>query len=96
MEVAAGASSSVAAHALIAAAADPDMTHAQAAAIDAAYNPPIGALTVLLDDLIDREADRGAGEHNYLGYYESDGEAAERLGLIAERSEVSDSNPPAL
>ncbi|MFL5834646.1 MAG: DUF2600 family protein [Solirubrobacterales bacterium] len=85
-EVAAGASSSVAAHALIAAAADPDTTPAQAAAIDAAYNPPIGTLTVLLDDLVDREADRIAGEHNYLGYYESDAEAAERLGLIADRS----------
>ncbi|HEU5106769.1 MAG TPA: DUF2600 family protein [Solirubrobacterales bacterium] len=87
-EVAAGASSSVAAHALIAAAADPDTTAAQAAAIDATYNPPIGALTVLLDDLVDRDADRMAGEHNYLGYYGSDAEAAERLGLIADRSEA--------
>jgi hypothetical protein len=87
-EVAAGASSSVAAHALIAAAADPDTTPAQAAEIDAAYNPPIGALTVLLDDLVDREADREAGEHNYLGYYESDDEMAERLASIADRSEA--------
>ena len=85
-EVAAGASSSVAAHALIAVAADPDTTGAQAAAIDAAYNPPIGALTVFLDDLVDREADRQAGEHNYLAYYENSAEAAERLGWIAEQA----------
>jgi tetraprenyl-beta-curcumene synthase len=87
-EVAAGASSSVAAHALLAAAADGDTSTADAAAIDAAYNPPIGALTVLLDDLVDREADREAGEHNYLDYYESRDGAAERLGSIADRSEA--------
>ncbi|TMK58550.1 MAG: DUF2600 family protein [Actinobacteria bacterium] len=87
-EVAAGASSSVAAHALIAAAADPDTTPADAAAIDAGYNPPIGALTVLLDDLVDSATDREAGEHNYIGYYESEAEAAERLSSIANRSEA--------
>ena len=81
-EVAAGASSSVATHALIAAATDPDTTAADAAAIDAAYNPSIGALTVFLDDLVDREADREAGEHNYLAYYEGPGEAAERLAWV--------------
>ncbi len=85
-EVAAGASSSVAAHALIAAASDPAMTSEGATQIDAAYFPPIGALTVFLDDLVDREADRAAGEHNYLPYYDHPTEAAERLGLIAERA----------
>jgi tetraprenyl-beta-curcumene synthase len=86
-EVAAGASSSVAAHALIAAAADPASANAEtASAIDAAYFPPVGALTVLLDDLVDREADREAGEHNYLAYYASDEDAAERLGRIAARA----------
>jgi tetraprenyl-beta-curcumene synthase len=86
-EVAAGASSSVAAHALIAAAADPATTAETAALIDAAYQPPVGALTVLLDDLVDRDEDFAAGEHNYLGYYASPAEAAERLGLLAERAE---------
>ncbi|HXR61823.1 MAG TPA: DUF2600 family protein, partial [Solirubrobacterales bacterium] len=41
-ELAAGASSSVAAHALIAAAADPRTTPEDAASIDRAYNPPVG------------------------------------------------------
>jgi tetraprenyl-beta-curcumene synthase len=85
-EVAAGASSSVAAHALIAAAADGRTGAAEAEAIDAAYFPPVGALTVLLDDLVDREADRAAGEHNYLGYYAGAAEAAERLALLAARA----------
>ncbi|HEV2858578.1 MAG TPA: DUF2600 family protein [Solirubrobacterales bacterium] len=86
-ELAAGASSSVAAHALIAAAADPAVSAETVGQIDAAYNPPVGALTVFLDDLVDREADRAAGEHNYLGYYESAAEAAERLARIASRAE---------
>jgi hypothetical protein len=87
-EVAAAASSSVAAHALIAAAADPDTDAAIAAAIDAAYHPPIGALTVFLDDLVDRDEDRAAGEHNYLAYYESTDEAADRLALFGTRAEA--------
>lgn len=86
-EVAAGASSSVAAHALIAAAADPATTTEQAGAIEAAYHPPVGALTVLLDDLVDLEEDRAAGEHNYVGYYESPEQAAERLATIAALAE---------
>lgn len=85
-ELAAGAGSSVAAHALIAAAADPTTDKSAASAIDAAYFPPIGALTVFLDDLVDREADREAGEHNYLAYYRDSQVAAERLRLIAERA----------
>lgn len=85
-ELAAGASSSVAAHALIAAAAEPAVSAGTAAAIDAAYNPSVGALTVFLDDLVDRDADRVAGEHSYLGYYESSDEAAERLAWIADQA----------
>lgn len=85
-EVAAGASSSVAAHALIAAAADPGTTAETAALIDAAYHPPVGALTVFLDDLVDFEDDRAAGEHNYMSYYGRPGEAADRLGLVADRA----------
>jgi hypothetical protein len=85
-EVAAGASSSVAAHALIAAAADPRTSAETAAAIDAAYHPPIGALTVFLDDLIDLDADRSAGEHSYMAYCENPEDAADRLGLLADRA----------
>lgn len=85
-EVAAGASSSVAAHALLAAAADPEMTAEEAGWIDAVYFPPVGALTVLLDDLIDREDDLRSGEHNYLSYCASDLRAANRIGLLADRA----------
>jgi tetraprenyl-beta-curcumene synthase len=88
-ELAAGASSSVAAHALIAAAADPRTTAEEVALIDAAYFPPIGALTVLLDDLIDREDDRQAGEHNYLSYLANESEAVNRIGLLANRARAA-------
>jgi tetraprenyl-beta-curcumene synthase len=88
-EVAAGASSSVAAHALIAAAADPKTTAADAPPIDAAYFPSIGALTVLLDDLIDREEDAAASAHNYIDYYSRPEEAADRLDLIAQLARSS-------
>jgi tetraprenyl-beta-curcumene synthase len=81
-EVAAGASSSVAAHALLALAGVPRMGLAEAELVDAAYFPSIGALTVLLDDLIDREADDAAGQHNYLRHYAADSAAAERLEAI--------------
>ncbi len=85
-EIAAGASSSVATHALVAAAADERSGGAEAEAIDSAYFPPVGALTVLLDDLVDREADRAAGQHSYLAYYAGPAEAAERLALLAGRA----------
>jgi tetraprenyl-beta-curcumene synthase len=87
-EAAAGASSSVAAHALIAAAADPYTTEVAAESIDAAYQPSIGALTVFLDDLVDRDQDLANGEHNYLAYYESPEAAADRLAAIADHAET--------
>jgi tetraprenyl-beta-curcumene synthase len=88
-EVAAGASSSVAAHALLALAGTPHATPSQAELVDAAYFPSIGALTVLLDDLVDREADLATGEHSYLRYYPSDAAAAERLEAIVDHANRS-------
>ncbi len=85
-ELAAGASSSVAVHALIAAAADSAATSEETERVDAAYFPPIGALTVLLDDLIDLEEDRATGAHNYIAYYKSNLDAAERIAWIARRA----------
>jgi tetraprenyl-beta-curcumene synthase len=82
-EVAAGASSSVAAHALIALAAQENSSEVEAQAVDDAYFPAIGALTVLLDDLLDRKEDEAAGEHNYLGYYPDTATMAKRLTAIA-------------
>ncbi|HET6999104.1 MAG TPA: DUF2600 family protein [Solirubrobacterales bacterium] len=63
---------------MIAAAADPATSAAEAELIDAAYFPSIGALTVLLDDLIDRNEDLAADAHNYIAYYRDSEEAANR------------------
>jgi tetraprenyl-beta-curcumene synthase len=93
-ELAAGASSSVAAHALLALAATPRATAPQAELVDAAYFPSIGALTVLLDDLVDRDADRAAGEHSYLRHYPSDAAAAERIEAIASHARRAVSRLP--
>lgn len=82
-EVAAGASSSVAVHALIAAAADPATRSDDANRIAAAYYPAIGALTVLFDDLVDVEQDLASAQHNYIAYYPDGEAAAARLAFIA-------------
>jgi Protein of unknown function (DUF2600) len=88
-ELAAGACSSVAAHALIAAAADPETGAAEAELIDRAYFPPVGALTVILDDLVDRDADLAAGAHNYTAYYAGPEEMARRLVRIAAQARAA-------
>lgn len=94
-EVAAGAGSSVAAHALLASAGSPGATRAEAELVDGAYFPAIGALTVLLDDLVDLEADRESGQHSYLRYYPSEAVAAERLEAIVALARDSVSRLPA-
>lgn len=82
-EVAAGAAASVlAAHALIAVAADPATTAVDAEQIAAAYLATC-ALTTLLDSLVDRDADEADGGHAYLAYYGGEREAAERLRDLA-------------
>lgn len=82
-EVAAGAAASVlAGHALVALAADPATSAADAERVAGAYFATC-ALTTLLDSLIDADADAVSGAHPYLSYYASEAEATERLGLLA-------------
>ncbi|MGN6188608.1 MAG: DUF2600 family protein, partial [Conexibacter sp.] len=82
-EVAAGAAASVlAGHALVALAADPATTAADAERVATAYFATC-ALTTLLDSLIDADADAASGGHPYLAYFASEAEATERLGVLA-------------
>jgi len=60
-----GASSVLAAHALIAAAADPATTSADARRIDAAYLA-IGAVITILDSVVDQRADAARGESGFI------------------------------
>ncbi len=88
-EVAAGAAASVlAGHALVALAGDPATTTADAERVAAAYFATC-ALTTLLDSLVDADVDALTGAHPYLGYYASEAEATERLGLLAHEAAVA-------
>ncbi len=81
-ELLAGASASVLAiDALIAAAAGPGTTRADAEDLDALYLS-IGALT-MLDSVVDLQADSAAGQLGYVQYYDSPELMAARLQSVA-------------
>ncbi len=69
--------------ALIAAAADPATREGRVRAIERAYFPWIGALSTLLDSVVDQHADRAEDQRSLIDYYSSPQVAAERLGLMA-------------
>lgn len=82
----AGAASSVLGlYALIAAAADPRTTAADAELIDAAY-VPIGVVVTLLDGLVDYDRDTSQGELSYSGLYGDPRLAADACAHAARRA----------
>jgi tetraprenyl-beta-curcumene synthase len=85
-ETAASAGSSLGLFALMAAAAEPNLAHDTALAIERAYWPWIGALHSLLDSLVDATEDEQAEQRNLLHYYASSDEAVERMETLAEHS----------
>lgn len=82
-EAAAAGASSLVAFALIAAAAEPRLSAREAAAIEHAYHPWIGALHVLLDSLVDRPQDDLTGHHSLVAHYATPTETAERMDMLA-------------
>lgn len=82
-EATAAAASSLALHALFAAAGDGRTTARDALAVERAYVPAICALSTLLDAFADHGSDRCEGSRNYLDYYPTNTEAVRRLGEIA-------------
>jgi tetraprenyl-beta-curcumene synthase len=82
-EAAAAGASSVGVFALIAAAAHPGLAAADAAAVERAYFPWVGALHVLLDSLVDSTADASAGRLSLVSRYASAGDAATGMAAIA-------------
>jgi len=85
-EVAAAAGSSLSVHALLAAAASPELTAQAVATIEAAYFPCIGALHSLLDSLVDEQEDAATGQMRLIGCYPSRGQAAAGLQHLAARA----------
>jgi tetraprenyl-beta-curcumene synthase len=84
-EAAAGAASSLGVFALIAEASRTGVTPSAVALLEDAYFPWIGALHVLLDSLIDREADRQAGHHSLVEHYSEETVLRRRLVTLAAR-----------
>lgn len=81
-ELAAGGISCLAIHALFALAADPQCTIHAATLLDAAYFPPICAISALLDSLADYHSDAGTPNHSFTARYHNSAHAAERLVAI--------------
>lgn len=82
-EVAAAAGSSLSVHALLAAAASPDLTGEEVETLDAAYFPCIGALHSLLDSLVDEQEDVATGQLRLLDCYPSRQQAMAGLQQLA-------------
>lgn len=79
--LAGGASSVLAAHALIAAAADARTTTAGARSLARAYLA-IGAAITILDSLVDRRADQARGEPGFIRLFDDDGEVEQTLRTL--------------
>ena len=93
-ETAAAAGSSLSVHALIAAAASPDLTPRDAREIDRAYYPSVGALHSLLDSLVDRDEDRHHAQRSLLEHYDSPVDTANRLSTLGGRAADATSRLP--
>jgi tetraprenyl-beta-curcumene synthase len=85
-ETAASAGSSLGLFALIAMAAAPEASSAEALAVERAYFPWVGALHSLLDSLIDLTEDRASRQRALIENYTDAGETASRLRLLAQES----------
>lgn len=85
-EIAAGGISCLGVHALLALAAHGDATVQEALPIEAAYFPPICALSALLDSLSDHATDADTTNHSFTARYQDSVHAAERFVAIAEKA----------
>lgn len=93
-ETVAACASSLAIFAQLAAAAHPHLSRDDAAAIDRAYFPWIGALHVLLDSLLDLPDDARTGHHSLVAHYQSTAETAQRLDAISATAFAAAANLP--
>jgi tetraprenyl-beta-curcumene synthase len=82
-ESAAAAGSTMSILAMIAEAADPRLQPSVVQDIESAYFPWIGSLHSLLDSLVDYQEDLLLEGRALVGYYQSPGEAAERIHALA-------------
>lgn len=85
-EIAAATGSQLTFLALMTAAASARLTDERVASLESAYFPWIGALSTLLDSLVDQPRDNTEGQFNLINYYDSPQQAAQRLGMIAQEA----------
>jgi tetraprenyl-beta-curcumene synthase len=78
-ELSAAASGWITTHALLALAAQPAATPADAVAVYEAYFPWLALTLTLLDSYADEAEDAAAGDHNYFSHFESSHAAVQRL-----------------
>lgn len=81
-ETAAAGASSLVVFALLALATRDDVVEPEAARVVEAYLS-VGALHVLLDSFVDREADAASGDHSLVAHYPDPSAQADRLAAIA-------------
>ena len=82
-ELGAAAGSQLSVLSLIAAAGDPAMCPERAIALERAYFPWVGALSTLLDGVIDQNRDKAEGQRSLIDHYTSPEETAGRLKMLA-------------
>jgi tetraprenyl-beta-curcumene synthase len=82
-ETAAACGSSLAVHALIAAASTPSLDETTVVRLSHAYGAQIGALHSMLDSLIDQDEDARLGQPSLIGLYPTPQAAAESMGDMA-------------
>lgn len=85
-ELGAAAGSQLSVLSLIAAAGDPTMCSARATALERAYFPWVGALSTLLDGVVDQNRDNAEGQRNLIDHYTSPEETAGRLKMLADEA----------
>lgn len=81
----AAASSAFLPHPLLALAAEPEYTLADAERLSAAYFPWMALAITMLDSYADLDGDRADDHHSYVEYYDTRGIACERLFEIVRR-----------
>jgi tetraprenyl-beta-curcumene synthase len=85
-ELTAACSSSLWIHALLALAADPELTASEVEQAETAYFPWVCAASTLLDAFVDQAEDAVSGHHNYLAHYDSLPTAVRRIEEIVSQS----------
>ena len=85
-ELSSAASASLAVHAFLALAAQPDCTDADVRRTCDAYFPWVSAAATMLDSYVDRAEDELNGDHRYVDHYASDALARERVRNLVARS----------